>query len=313
MRSFPKIVIAALLCCLAPASALAQLQLHCSPVYHSFGKVEVGSSRTYTFQLTNKGSATIKILAQPKAVGAFSPSHLPWKILAGASVQFTVTFAPTAVGHTPGFTRILSNAENSPLVVEMQGTGFDTTSPELGISPATLRFGSVTVGASASLQATLTASNAAVTISSDQSTSSEFAITGMKLPVTIAAGSSLPVTIKFTPNASGTASAKAGFISNAVNTPAVAQLTGTGIAAASHQVTLSWDSGDGSAVGYNVYRATVKAGPFTMINPALDSLTSYTDSTVVGGTTYFYATTEVNAQGQESAYSNLAKAVIPSP
>ena len=42
-----------------------------------------------------------------------------------------------------------------------------------------------------SLQATLTATNAAVTISSDGSTSSEFAIVGLNLPVTLSAGQSI--------------------------------------------------------------------------------------------------------------------------
>ena len=91
------------------------------------------------------------------------------------------------------------------------------------------------------------------------------------------------------------------------------QLTGTGVAPASHYVNLSWDPGSANAVGYNVYRGTVQGGPYQQINTALESSTNYTDSTVVRGTTYYYATTEVNAQGQESGYSNVATAVIPSP
>jgi len=189
--------------------------------------------------------------------------------------------------------------------------GVANANPQLGVSPATLSFGNVTVGSSASLQATLTASNAAVTISSDQSTSSEFAILGLKLPVTIQAGQNLAVTIQFTPNASGTASGKAGFFSNAVNSPTVEQLTGTGVAQDSHNVYLTWDAGDGNPVGYNVYRGTVKAGPFQEINTSLDSSTNYTDYTVVSGTTYYYVVTEVNAKGEESGYSNEVQAVIP--
>jgi fibronectin type 3 domain-containing protein len=62
-----------------------------------------------------------------------------------------------------------------------------------------------------------------------------------------------------------------------------------------------------------VYRGNAQAGPFQEINTALDASTNYTDYTVVSGATYYYVTTEVNAQGQESAYSNKVQAVIPNP
>jgi fibronectin type 3 domain-containing protein len=48
-----------------------------------------------------------------------------------------------------------------------------------------------------------------------------------------------------------------------------------------------------------------------MINTSLDSSTNYTDYTVVAGDTYYYVATEVNSQGEESGYSNVAQAVIP--
>jgi len=51
--------------------------------------------------------------------------------------------------------------------------------------------------------------------------------------------------------------------------------------------------------------------PFQQINTALEASTNYTDSTVVSGATYYYVTTAVNAEGQQSAYSNAAKAVVP--
>ncbi len=95
--------------------------------------------------------------------------------------------------------------------------------------------------------------------------------------------------------------------------PPSIQVSGTGVAQGAHSVSLTWNPGDGNAVGYNIYRSTVQAGPFQEINTALDSSTNYTDSTVSSGTTYYYVATEVNAEGQESAYSNEVRAVVPSP
>jgi hypothetical protein len=243
---------------------------------------------------------------------SFGSLPLPVKLQPGASTQFRVTFTPTSKGYSAAHIRLTSNDPDSPLALHIAGTGVYPTSAELAVSPATLSFGGVTVGSSATRQATLSASGAAVTISSDQSSSSEYAILGLSLPATIQDGKSLAVTIQFTPNASGTASAKVAFVSNAVDSPTVEQVTGKGVAQASHSVSLSWDPGDGSAVGYNIYRSTAKAGPFQEINTALDSSTNYTDYTVASGTTYYYVTTEVNGQGEESSYSNEVQAVIPS-
>jgi hypothetical protein len=314
MRSFPLVVVAWLLCWLAPASAWTQ-ELHCKPCWHSFGKVQIGDSSSLSIQLSNTGDKTLRITSKSEqgSVFSFGKFPLPVKIRPGSSIRLRVIFRPTAKGYTHGILTLRSNAQDSPLNMRVAGSGFYPSSAELGVTPATLSFGNVTVGSSASLQATLTASNAAVTISSDGSTTSEFAILGLNLPVTIPAGQSIQVTLQFTPNASGTASAKAGFISNAADSPTVEQLTGTGVAQGSHNVYLSWDPGGGNAVGYNVYRGTVQGGSYQMVNTALDASSNYTDYTVVSGATYYYVGTGVNAQGQESAYSNLAKAVIPSP
>jgi Abnormal spindle-like microcephaly-assoc'd, ASPM-SPD-2-Hydin len=312
MRPFALPVIAALIFCLLPAPTWAQ-DLVGKPCYRSFGKVTVGKSKSYSVQLTNSGTTVLAILSKSRTGSFFSFGRLPVKINPLTSIRLTVTFTPKKAGHFTGIIKLVSTAKNSPLTINVQGTGVDSLSSQLGISPATLSFGSVTMGLSASMKATLTASNADVTISSDQSTSSEFAIQQMTLPMTIAAGKSINVRIQFTPNASGAASGKAGFISNAANSPSVEQLTGTGVAHSSHEVDLSWDAGDGTAVGYNVYRGSATAGPFTQINTALDASTNYADASVASGATYYYVTTQVNAQGAESAYSNLAKAVIPSP
>ena len=89
-------------------------------------------------------------------------------------------------------------------------------------------------------------------------------------------------------------------------------MTGTGTAATQHTVDLTWNASSG-AVGYNIYRSTVSGGPYSMINSSLDGTTAYTDNTVVSGQTYYYVATAVDGSGNESGYSNQAKAVIPNP
>jgi len=275
--------------------------------------VITGTSVSSSIQLTNASTQALTILSKSEEGSAFSFGNFPLPVTleSWVSVELPVIFAPTATGYTAATLTLISNTSNPILTIDVAGTGTSTAaSPQLKISPAKLNFGSVTVGSNTSLQATLTASNAAVTISSDRSTSSEFAIDGLNLPLTIPAGKSIPVTIQFTPGSSGADPAKVGFISNATDSPTLEPVTGTGTAQGSYSVSLSW-SGDATAVGYNVLRGKAAAGPFHQINTALDSTTDYTDATVAAGATYYYVTTAVNAQGEQSSYSNVTEAVIP--
>jgi hypothetical protein len=80
----------------------------------------------------------------------------------------------------------------------------------------------------------------------------------------------------------------------------------------SGQVYLSWSaSGSQGVIGYNVYRSTVKGGPYGKVNSGLVGDTSYVDQAVQDGFTYYYVTTSVNQQEQESVYSNEASTTMP--
>src|SRR4029453_3870617 len=79
----------------------------------------------------------------------------------------------------------------------------------------------------------------------------------------------------------------------------VAPAAPTGLTAApgNAQVSLSWTASSG-ATGYNVKRATVSGGPYTTVNPTPIAATSYTDTPLTNGTTYYYVVTAVNASGE---------------
>jgi uncharacterized membrane protein len=78
------------------------------------------------------------------------------------------------------------------------------------------------------------------------------------------------------------------------------------------EVSLSWTaSGSQGVIGYNVYRSTTKGGPYGKINSSVVPSTSYIDQAVQDGFTYYYVTTAVNQQQQESDYSNEASTTMP--
>jgi hypothetical protein len=64
-------------------------------------------------------------------------------------------------------------------------------------------------------------------------------------------------------------------------------------------------------IGYNLYRSTQSGGPYAKLNSSVLSTTGYIDSSIQSGTTYYYVSTSINEQNEESVYSNQASATIP--
>jgi fibronectin type 3 domain-containing protein len=66
-------------------------------------------------------------------------------------------------------------------------------------------------------------------------------------------------------------------------------------------------------VGYNVYRSTIQGSGYSQINTVLNATTTYSDSQVSAGATYFYVATAVDGSGTESTYSNEVRVTVPTP
>jgi Abnormal spindle-like microcephaly-assoc'd, ASPM-SPD-2-Hydin len=284
-----------------------------SPSALAFGDVQTGKTSSLSETLTNTGGSSVTISSTSISSAAFSVSgiNLPVTLSPNQRVTFTATFAPASDGSTNATLAVTSTADSSPLNIALSGTG--TSAGQLSVSPTSLNFGNVVVGSTSSLNGTLRATGSSVTITSASINSNEFALSGISLPTTLSDGQKASFTVTFQPAASGTASATLTFSSDAGNSPTKQALTGTGTAATSHWVDLTWDSPGSGVVGYNVYRGNKSGGPYSQINSALDASTSYTDNAVTAGKTYYYVTTAVDGSGNESGYSNQAQAVIPNP
>lgn len=148
-------------------------------------------------------------------------------------------------------------------------------------------------------------------ITADSVKGSEFSIGTFPLPVTLNPGATVEMPVIFTPTAKGQVNGNITLTNTGEDSQLEVKLAGTGVGQSSNSVALNWTPGDQDWVGFNIYRSTVDGGPYTKINSSLDPEASYTDSAVEGGMTYYYCATEVNAQGAESAYSNIAEATIP--
>ena len=292
--------------------------LGANPSSLTFGSVTVGSNQSLSDTVTNTGGSSVTISHVAISGTGFSLSGItaPVTLTAGESASFSVKFAPTSAGSASGTVTITSNASNPALSIPLSGTGA-AVAGQLSVTPSTLAVGSVVVGTSGTASGSLNASGASVTVTAAGSNNSVFSISGLSLPVTIAAGNSLPFTVTFSPTTTGATSATLSFTSNAQTSPSTDTATGTGTAAPTYSVNLSWTASSSSDIsGYNIYRAvyTTSCGSFSKINPALNTSTLYTDTVVIDGTNYCYATTAVNTSSEESGYSNIVSNVqIPAP
>jgi hypothetical protein len=80
-----------------------------------------------------------------------------------------------------------------------------------------------------------------------------------------------------------------------------------------HDVTLNWKASVSKVAGYKVYRALRSGGPYKVLQDSPITGTSYVDSTVEAGKTYFYVVVSVTETGRESIYSNEISVTVPSP
>lgn len=185
------------------------------------------------------------------------------------------------------------------------------SSGSLGSSLSSISFGQVTVGSTATQNVTVTnSSTAPIDVNQVTVTGAGFNMLPITTPFTLNPSQSVTATLSFSPT---TAGAAAGSVSVASNPPLTIPMTGTGVTALAHSVDLSWNASTSTVSGYRVYRGTLSGGPYTLLTSSLVPSTSFTDSAVGSGSSYFYVVTAVDASDNESTFSNQASANIPTP
>lgn len=283
------------------------------PTSVAFGNVSAGATNTQTITVRNPGTATLTISQASSAGAGYSVSGLatPLSIAAGSSSSFNVGFAPASAGSSSGSLTLTSNAPNSPTAVALTGSGVASTY-QLSANPTALSFGSLSTGTSGTQTVTLTnTGNTGVTISQITAGGTGFSLSTIALPVTLSAGQSTSFNVAFAPASVGSVTGNVTVTSNANNSPMTLSLSGTGAAATTHSVSLNWTPSSTTYSGFNVYRSSVSGGPYAKVDGSLILTSSYTDSSVSSGQTYYYVATEMDSTGMESGYSSEVSAAIP--
>jgi hypothetical protein len=305
----------------APGSPLAiplsgtgiQAQIAASPTSVNFATVVDGNNATQTITVRNNGTASLTISQATVSGTGFSMTGLtvPATIAAGSSTTFTAKFAPTGSGPLSGSILLTSNAPGSPLTIPLSGTAA-TATKLLAANPVSLSFGTVNIGSNSLLNATLTnTGNSNVTISSVLITGSGFTDTGLTANTILTPNQSVTLHVTFAPVGTAGVTGSVSVASDASNSPLTISLSGSGLQPVQHSAVLTWTGSTSAVAGYRIYRGTVSGGPYTLLNGSIVSVSTYTDTTVVSGQTYYYVTTAVDSSGNESVYSNEISATIP--
>jgi hypothetical protein len=290
-----------------------QAAISLTPASVNFGSVAVGSTNSQTIRIGNTGTGVLTITQASITGTGFTTTGLtlPLSINAGQTSSFNVQYQPSAVGTASGSITIVSNASTSPSVLALTGNGVAATQI-LSLSTNTVSFGNVNTGASSTKTVTVTnTGNSNVQISQITASGTGYSLSGAGVPVTLTPSQSLTLSVIFSPAVTGTVNGSVTITSNATGSPSAITLSGSGVVGVTHSVNLSWTASTSTINGYNVYRSTTSGSGYTKLTGSLVSVVSYSDSTVVSGTTYYYVTTAVDGSGDESTYSNEAVAVIP--
>jgi hypothetical protein len=117
-------------------------------------------------------------------------------------------------------------------------------------------------------------------------------------------------TVEVSDGNGGTDTAALNITVNAAANPPAAPSGLSATAIATTQIDISWTDNADNETGFKIERSTRTNGSFAQIDTVGADVTSYSDTTVRKGTTYFYRVRATNGDG-DSAYSNEASATTP--
>jgi len=190
-----------------------------SPTSVSFGNLAVGQSATKTVTVTNNGTEMLTVSGISVAGTGFSASgpKLPMSLSAGQSASISAVFKPTAGNADTGTITIASNADGSPSLVALSGTGTTgTTAAALTATPSSIAFGSVAVGSEATQTIKLAnTGSTAVAISKVAFSGTGISVSGITAPMTLDGGQSTTLTVTYKPTSAATLTGSVSITSNA--------------------------------------------------------------------------------------------------
>ncbi len=219
----------------SPAGA-APANLQVTPTSASFGNVTVGaSSATLAFTVANTGGtgALGMVFANTNSAEFIVGGNTCVTTLAaGATCGFSLKYTPSAIG-ADAATLSLAYTGGATINIAMSGAGTAPPVAALQITPATLTFGTITLGSTSATQNVVVANTggaAATALALANGDAIHFPVSGNTCGATLAASASCTLNVAYAPTAVGTTNA-ALTLSYAGGTSLNVAMTGSGSAA----------------------------------------------------------------------------------
>jgi hypothetical protein len=207
-----------------------------SPTSLNFGNQSVGvKSSPMNLTVTNNQGLVLNFPSSP-TIGGTNPGDFQIQtntcgnsLIVGGTCTISVTFMPAAIGARSATLNIIDDLPNSPLTIALSGTGVNSSSPAVQLTPPSLTFASQLLTTTSASQpitvkntGTGTLNVTAITASGDYSETDTCVGNG------IPANGTCTINVTFTPTTAGTISGAITLVDNALNTPQAAPVTGTG-------------------------------------------------------------------------------------
>ena len=279
-----------------PSSNNQPGQLTTSPASISFGNVEIGKNQTQALTVTNSGGSSLSIVqVTPSGTGfTSSESDLPLVLTAGQGKALSVMFTPQYSGNSKGNLTIANNGSTPTVMVSLSGTGTSAGPAPQGTltpNPTNLDFGSVPSGKNLTISEILTnTGTASLYVTQAIVTGSEFSVSGINLPLTLAVNQSTSFRVTFAPKSTGDSTGNLAITSNGSTSTVNIALAGDGTSTgpnpqgtltvnplslnfgsvqAGKKLTLNESLSNTGSATLTVSRATVTGNGFSITNLAL--------------------------------------------
>ncbi|MCB9649507.1 MAG: choice-of-anchor D domain-containing protein [Deltaproteobacteria bacterium] len=180
------------------------------PTALTFNPVGAGGSTTKSLLIENSGAVACQVTALRMAAGTspefslVNPPGLPFSVNPGQSVTLQLGYAPTDGGSDTGTFEVASSDAGEPVIpVTLNGRRLNPGECGLAVIPDPIAFGAVPVGTSQTIQVQVqnTGTNSCTVsqVAFAASTSRDFRLASLTVPMLVRAGSSRTFDVVFTP------------------------------------------------------------------------------------------------------------------